>query len=90
MSTIYDSDFGLRVLARAKIDAGLLPNIRVHGDLGQSHREHLQPCAVCDQIIGADESWVRLVLTRIPDPRNPDLQLHEICYLAWCCEVLES
>jgi hypothetical protein len=87
LPTIYDADFDLRVMAREKINAGLLPHSRVAGDLLQGYSGHLEPCVLCDQNIASDDPWVRLVYS---NPRYPDSQLHELCYLAWCAEVLEG
>ena len=74
-------------MAREKINAGLLPDTRVAGDLQQGYSGNPEPCRVCDQNIASDEPWVRLVYS---NPRCPDSQLHELCYLAWCAEVLEG
>jgi hypothetical protein len=83
--TIYDSDFDLRVMARAKIEAGLLPDTRVAADLRPSFSEHPEPCRLCDEPIDSDEPWVQLIYSPAPD-----IELHELCYLAWCTEVLEG
>jgi hypothetical protein len=84
-STIQDSTFELRRLARAKIEAGLLPDTEIAGGLQHSQGEHLEPCAICDHDIASDERRFRLVSSCALDP----CQLHELCYLALFTEVLE-
>ncbi len=91
-STIYDPDFELRVMARARIDAGQLPELNVPGDLLQHYSEHPEICDVCNRNIAAEEPWVRLTFpeTDAPNPCVFESRLHELCYLAWWTEVLEG